>query len=175
MYPILATGLMAAGHRLIEGVVAPVAQKVLQSVNESFSGEGPDATAATQPVSALSQQLAAAGVQDATGLANHRFHLQQQLLQHPEVRAFVEQFEPGAGIGLTLEDGSLFTFRGPDGRSLSVPANSEVGRLAMEFHQVASLEQSLERQPGLSLMDVANQVDASPGLQAHWTLKHTVA
>ncbi len=175
MYPILATGLMAAGHRLIEGVVAPVAQKVIQSVNESFSTSGPEAAAPTQTLSALSQRLSAAGIEDAAGLANHRFHLQQQLLQHPQVRAFAQQFDPGAGISLSLEDGSLFTFKGPDGRSLAISADSELGQLAMQFHQVASVEQALEAQPGLALYDVASQVDASPGLQALWTLKQTVA
>ncbi|MGF1483050.1 MAG: hypothetical protein ACFBZ8_01665 [Opitutales bacterium] len=175
MYPILASGLMAAGHRLLEGVIAPTAQRALNAVGEAFSGESIQAPTQAKAVSPLSQRLSAQGVTDAQGLANHRFHLQQQLLQHPEVRSFLDQFDPGAGISLSLEQGSLFTLKGPDGRSLSFPADSELGQLAMELHQVASVDEALKQQPGLSLFDVADQVSEAPGLQANWVLRSSIA
>lgn len=168
MNPLLATGLVSIGSRLIDSFAAANGLKSAQQAPAPVATSAPQA--APKPPSELSNYLNERGVQDAVGLKNLQFHLSQQLANHPDLANFMNSLEPGAPLQIKAVDGGMFQISTLDGRTYAFGANSELGQMAQRLQQVQQLNDANRRLPGTSLGDLANSDIAKPALNASWML-----
>lgn len=167
MNPILATGLIGIGERIVDNLMGFKPSELPAKAFDSLLG----GSSAAQPAGELSQFLAANQVSDFKELGMMSEQLQSALVNHPDVSAKLSGLAPGASLSVKITDGNLITLEGPDGTLATLPKDSEAGQIATKLHQVKGMLEEHKQLPGAELSQLVANMERSPLLNASWVLR----
>ena len=110
-------------------------------------------------------------VKDVHNLKSLINHTNEQLLSHHELRSALGQVRSSEALYLTKNENNTFSIKTLDGNIATFGADTQVGKLAEQLHQMQSTLVSKDRDPHHSLYEVAENISRQPNNRATWELR----
>lgn len=173
MNPLLVTGLVSVGQRLLDGLSAKLAQpSQVENIpgGETFS-RYLNAQQSVSAPSKLNELLEANGVRTPQELDSLQFNQRQQFLNHADLAQFVSSADRSQGFQLSLHKGEMYTLTDSTGKQFSFSAHSELGQLAGQLQQLERMDEISSAFPGYALKDLAHKVETNPVDEGKWFVK----
>ena len=167
MNPLIATALVSIGHNLLERVL-PHTPKLREAANETSSFKNQLDALSANANTDLVHYLKANGITDLSQLKNHLFHLESKLINEPEIFSLLKDAGGRRGISLSVAPGKQIKLMTSNGEEKIILPGSNAAQLAEKIHQLHSLSQLYQNEPGRSLRQIANQVSDRPLENAIW-------
>lgn len=163
MNPLLVTGLIAVGQKLVDNIFTKPPQSTLPT-NAAAGSQFEDHLNAqsVQPPSELMTFLNSKGIRSGSDLQNLQFQLRQQLFNHPEFASFMASADRTAGFQLTLEASGLYTLSDSRGRQITFSEQTSQGQLAKRIAQLQHMDISANAFPGYSMQDLTSKAGILP-------------
>jgi len=172
MNPLLVTGLVAVGQKLIDNLITkhPDAQSPSNPPSGVSFERHLDNSQAIKPPSELIHFLEAKGIRDGAGFQHTQFQLRQQLFNQPELAHFMAQADRTAGFQLTLSETGLYTLTDSAGKQITFSPETPAGQLAHRIRQMNHMEAIAEIFPGYGMRDLAYKAEEQPPGMQSWHL-----
>jgi len=170
MNPLLATGLLSLGHKLLDRMSAPTSQAQAPS-----SRKVDFATLMNQTEQAkdtlLSMMLANKGIETANDLKAYRSHLVGQMMNDPGISSLLTNQRDTQPLTLHIEGANQITVQNSAGQKINLSSDSPIGEMAREIHYLSSLKELSDRFSEMPIISLASSpFTAQIPQQATWLL-----
>jgi len=169
MNPLLVSGAMALGGRLLDRIAPPPPAQPADGA--AFSRELSRATAPTT-LSPLRQTAAAYGVRDALDLENLAQNLGVDLQAHPHLQDFLSRTRLDESLTLEWNENGMYSLRTGGGRVFAFSEDSELGQMASLYKQMNSSARLARSAPGTSISQILSYVDKNPVAMGEISLRN---
>ena len=162
MNPLLVTGLVAIGQKLIDHMFAGPSETEAAASNASgaaFSNYMNPGQAVHRP-SELIQFLQNQGIQNGADFHDLQFQLQQQLLNHPELGHYIAGADRAGGFQLNVNEAGVYTLSDSQGKHVVFNDDSPLGQLASRIQQLSKMESIAKEFPGYGMRDLALKAES---------------
>lgn len=174
MNPILASGLIGIGEKLVTNLVGSVISPAKSPEGGVPSFESLMKGNAVSGSGELGTFLSTQGVSSWEDLARVQEQLAAALQNQPGVAEKLAGLKPGTPLNLKITDGNLITIESPEGTVATLARDSEAGMLANRLHELKSMTSLHEQMPGSTLQQAMTHVQQQPILNASWVLRQGV-
>ena len=162
MNPLLVTGLVAIGQKLIDHMFTGPSEPETSASNASgaeFSNYMNSSQAVQRP-SELIEFLQNQGVQNGADFHDLQFQLQQQLLNHPELGHYIAGADRAGGFQLNVNEAGVYTLSDSQGKHVIFNEDSPLGQLAGRIQQLGIMESIAKEFPGYGMRDLALKAES---------------
>lgn len=172
MNPLLMTGVLAVGQKLVNRVLGPevAAPQASQPSAVPFA-RTLDAVQGPGQLSPLRQLFSAHGVRDAVDMEVLAEEARIDLLSHPDVQDFLAGIPSDASLRLEKADDGMYFLRSENGDSYSFAATSELGMTAGRFRETLGAAQLARNAPGAPVSRVISYMEQNPVGTGSWSLR----
>lgn len=170
MNPLLVTGLVAVGHKLVDHLMTKQPEPASSHVQQEGQFDRYLTSQSVQQPSDLIAYLESNKIHAGVDLQALQFQLRQQLFNQPELATFMASADRTAGFQLKLEDTGLYTLSDSRGRQITFNDQTKQGQLAKRIGQLSRMESIAETFPGYGMRDLAHRAEVRPEGEMHWHL-----
>jgi|GEM_PF-2574895 len=167
MTPLLATALVSIGHNLLERVMTH-SPKIREASSEISSFKNQLDAVSANVNTDLVHYLKDNGITDISQLKNHIFHLESKLINEPEIFSLLKDAGGRQDVSLSVAPGKQIKLMTSAGEVKIILPGITAAQLAEKIHQLHTISQLYQSQPGSWLRKIADQVSDRPLENANW-------